>query len=117
MATEADVMISFPGVDAGTANDLAGELADYLAEEAPTAAVDRRREDPLTQDFGATLVIVLGATAVGTLAKGVAAWIARRQDAELHVRRVTPDGQVREATINGQVSARAERVLIDFFER
>lgn len=115
MAANSDVLISFLDADLATANDLAGDLAESLAEDTPTISVTRLREDPRTQDFGATLAIILGSTAITALAKGVASWLARRQDARLRLRRTAGNGQVREITLHGQPSARTERIVADFF--
>ena len=115
METHAGVQISFSGVDVATANQLAGDLADSLQQDAPTLMVERIREDRLTQDFGASLAIILGTSAVTALARGIAAWLARRQDARLVLRRTGPNGEVRELVIDGQVSGRAERLVSEFF--
>jgi hypothetical protein len=116
MPANSDLMISFIDTDLATANEFAGDLAESLAEDMPTASVTRLREDPHTQDFGATLAIILGSTAITALAKGVASWLARRQDAHLRLRRTTGNGQVREITLHGQPSARTERIVANFFE-
>jgi hypothetical protein len=116
MVAYSDVLVSFLDTDLATANDLAGDLAESLAEDAPTLSVTQLREDSRTQDFGATIAIILGSTAVTALAKGVAKWLARRQDARLRLRRTASNGQVREITLHGQPSARTERIVASFFE-
>ena len=116
MAADSDVLISFLDTDLATANDLAGDLAESLIGDTSTLSVSRLRRDPLTQDFGATLAIVLGSTAGAALAKGIAKWLARRQDAHLHLKRTARNGQVREITLDGQPSARIERIVVDFFK-
>jgi hypothetical protein len=116
MATHFLIGASSRDGDEATANILATDLEDSLSEAVPALTISRRREDPLAQDFGATLAVVLGTSAVTALAKGVAAWLARRQDARLVLRRTATDGQVRELTIDGQIGGRAERVIAQFFE-
>lgn len=116
MAASSDVLVSFLDADLATANDLAGDLVESLAEDAPTLSVTRLREDSRTQDFGATIAIILGSTAVTALAKGIANWLARRQDAHLRLRRTASNGQVREITLHGQPSAGTERIVANFFE-
>lgn len=115
MVADSDVTVSFIDTDLAMANDLAGDLAESLGEDVPDLSVTRFREDSRTQDFGATLAIVLGSTAVTALAKGVAKWLARRQDARLRLKRTARNGQVREITLEGQPSARTERIITDFF--
>lgn len=114
MPASSDILVSFPDTDMATANDLAGDLKESLAEDMPDLSVGRFRDDSRTQDFGATLAIVLGSTAVTALAKGIASWLARRQDAQLRLKQTTSDGQVREITLHGQPSARTERIVTDF---
>jgi hypothetical protein len=116
MAASSDILISFPDTDPATANELAGDLVESLVEDTPDLSVTRLREDPLSQDFGATLAIILGSTAVTALAKGVASWLARRHEAQLRLRRTMGDGQVHEITLRGQPTARTERIVTNFFE-
>jgi hypothetical protein len=116
MTKAADFLIAFQGVDVATANGLAADLEDFLSESVPDADIERRREDPLTQDFGATLAIIVGSAAVTALAKGVASWLARRQDARLVLKSVDIDGQVHEVQVDGQLGWRTERVLSEFFK-
>jgi len=53
----------------------------------PHVSVERRRERPDTQDFGATLSVILGTAAVTAIAKGIAAWLARNSGAQIEIRR------------------------------
>ncbi|MFI9061752.1 hypothetical protein ACIGQE_07750 [Streptomyces sp. NPDC053429] len=110
-----ELRVSFADVDLATANQLAEDLQEALAEEAPDAT--RQREDPLSQDFGATLVIILGSTAVTALAKGIAKWLARRQDARVQLKRTMTDGRVIDILIDGQATRRTERLIIEFLEK
>jgi len=112
----ADVLISFIDTDLAEANDMAGDLAESLGEDEPALSITRLREDSRSQDFGATIAIILGSTAVTALAKGLAAWLARRQDAHMCLRRTASNGQLREITLHGQPSARTERIVSDFFK-
>jgi Effector Associated Constant Component 1 len=49
--------------------------------------VDRQRERRDTQDFGATLAVVLGTAAVTAVAKGVAAWLAKNSGSRIEIKR------------------------------
>ena len=115
MGPSSDVLISFLDTDLATANELARDLVESLAQDTPTLSVARARENPRTQDFGATVAIILGSTAVTALAKGIAAWLARRQDAHMSLKRTVGDGQVREVTLHGQPTATTERIVTRFF--
>lgn len=115
MTNNSDLLISFVNEDLATANDLAGDLAEFLRDDIPALSVARLRQDSRTQDFGATIGIILGSAAVTSLARGVAAWLARRQDAHLRLERTMSNGQLREVTLHGQPSARTQRIIADFF--
>jgi hypothetical protein len=69
--------ISFPKASAAEANQFAGELADFLKDREPGLNVEQVRERADTQDFGATLVLVLRTASVTALAQGIAAWLKR----------------------------------------
>lgn len=107
------LVVSFDDVDVATANRFAADLADTLRHFAPAVETRRVRADPLSQDFGATLVIVLGSTAVTAIANGIQAWLAR-QDAGLTMKRTGAGGEVTEVTINGRASARTEEIVKAF---
>jgi hypothetical protein len=79
--------ISFPNATLSEGNRLAGTLANALRDADPNIAVERQRERPDTQDFGATLGVILGTAAAAALAKGIAAWLARNSGARVEIRR------------------------------
>lgn len=110
-----DVFISFVA-DPMSAQMMAGDLCDFLAIEAAGARVTRHREDPLAMDFGATLAIILGSSSVTALATGLAAWLRRRQDAHLQLRRRHPDGTVDDVIVDGRPGARHERIITQFLD-
>lgn len=76
-------IVSFEGVSHSDAQRYAKELQDALLDATPDITVQRRRESPLTQDFGATLVLILGAPAVVAVVKAVRDWLIRRNSASL----------------------------------
>lgn len=72
------VEIRFPGKTDDEANRLAAQLQKEiwsLGEE--EVEVRRRRENEDAQDFGATLILILGTAAVTAVARGIEAWIRR----------------------------------------
>jgi hypothetical protein len=78
------VIIKFPGESDEEANKHAGGLADELSEISGVKAKPAR-ERPETQDFGATLVLVLGTASVAAIANGIKSWLARTgTDAEIY---------------------------------
>ncbi len=56
-------IITFDDVSAADANRYAEELRQVLLEASPDVEVHRRRDDSHPQDFGATLVLLLGTPA------------------------------------------------------
>jgi hypothetical protein len=85
-------VITFPGETADVGNSYADELMQELLEADPTVRVEKRRDNLNAQDFGATLVLILGTGAVTALAKGLSNWIARNSGARITIQ--TPDGTV-----------------------
>ena len=81
------VIVSFPDVSIAEANRLANALADALQDIDPSIVVDRQRERPETQDFGASLAVILGTAAATAVAKGIAAWVARNSGVTIEIRR------------------------------
>lgn len=85
-------MLKFDGADISDANRYAESLRRALMETEPALSVDRVRTDATTQDFGATLVLVLGAPAVVAAVEAIKAWLVRNNQASISV--WTPDGIV-----------------------
>jgi hypothetical protein len=81
------LIMSFPDVTTAEGNRLANTLAETLRDVDPGITVDRQRERPDTQDFGASLAVVLGTAAATAVAKGIAAWLARNSGARIEIRR------------------------------
>src|SRR5260221_10981239 len=57
----------------------------------PDIEVRQKRSDDRTQDFGATLVLILGAPAVVVVAKALGDWLKLRNSAKITIKK---DGQV-----------------------
>jgi hypothetical protein len=83
------VRIAFPD----DTPDRAGNLAEDLAEEVRREVRDNgkpvqgevRRTDPEAQDFGTTLVILLGTRAVVILARAIRDWARRKEQATIEI--------------------------------
>lgn len=91
MSTQA-FMLKFDDVDLSEANRYAEDLRRALIEAEPALSVERVRTDMTTQDFGATLVLVLGAPAVVAAVKAIKDWLVRNNQASVSV--WTPEGTV-----------------------
>ena len=79
-------MIRFGDADVAEANRLASTLAEALRDVDPTILATQVRERQDTQDFGASLSVVLGTAAVTAVAKGIGAWLARNSGARIEIR-------------------------------
>ena len=106
MPSEHRLTLSFEGADLAEANRFAAELAEWLRDAGGPIDVREVRADPNAQDFGSTLVLLLGAPAVVALAKGVSAWLAMRPNAKVTLR--GKDGTV---IASGLTSADARAVI------
>jgi len=89
--SDKSLVVSFGDSTTAEGNRFAGSLADTLRALDPTIQVQRVRDRPDAQDFGASLVVILGTAAVTALAKGIASWLARNSGANIVIRR---EGQV-----------------------
>ena len=83
----APITFSFGDSTTADGNRFAGSLAETLRDLDPTIQIERVRERAETQDFGASLAVILGTAAATALAKGIASWLARNSGAKLEIRR------------------------------
>src|ERR1700724_1882840 len=86
MRTES-LVITFADAFTSDANRFAGDLAEALCDVDPSITVNRQREISDSQDFGSSLLVVLGTAAATAVAKGIAAWVARKSGARIEIRR------------------------------
>ena len=107
---EQTYIIEIEGVSPADANRYAEELRDTLRGAAPEIEVERRRADTNAQDFGASLVLVLGTPAVIVLAKAFRDWINRREDAKVSIK--TPRGEI----LIENVTARDAHKILELFK-
>jgi hypothetical protein len=84
------VVVKFENCSVADANRWAEDLRRDLLDGVPDMQVDRQRDNPAAQDFGATLVLVLGTPAIVMLAKALKAWLARNNAASIRLE--TADG-------------------------
>lgn len=103
---EQTYVITFDDASAAEANRYAGELRQALLDASPEVVVHRQRDDPGTQDFGATLLLLLGTPAAGAIVKAIGDWLALRHRASLTIKRA--DGEIVVRTIT---SARAAELI------
>ncbi len=90
--------ITFENVSPADASRYADELSNALLDATSDITIQRRREDPRAQDFGATLVLLLGTPAAVALAKTITTvignWLQLRQGQGVSVTVKTADRQI-----------------------
>ncbi len=87
------VRIMFEGMDRGEANRAVEQLRQAMVERVGDdviATIDK--DDPDSQDGGATLVLLFGSSAAVAIAQGVRAYLARRGDDRDRLTIKTADG-------------------------
>ncbi len=76
-------VISFDDVSPADTSRYADELNNALLDATADITTQRRRDDPRAQDFGTTLVLILGTPTAAALAKTIATvignWLALRK--------------------------------------
>jgi hypothetical protein len=71
------ITIAFPDTSTAEGNLCASSLIETLRDIDPNVQAETARLNPDAQDFGATIVLVLGTASVTAIANGIAAWIGR----------------------------------------
>lgn len=99
-------IIEIGGVSPALANQYAEELKEALLGATSEVEVEQRRADPDAQDFGATLVLILGTPVAVVLAKAFRDWINRRDNAKLHFK--SKDGEI---LLEGITARDVEKIL------
>jgi hypothetical protein len=101
--------IKFEGVSAAEANQYASELRNTLLDAIPDVKVDQRRDDIRSQDFGATLVLILGTPAVIAISKAIGNWLQLRNSASLTIEN---DGRVIARNITSKDAAKLAELML-----
>ncbi len=109
---EDQLIISFPEESEGQANILAQDLKEALEALQEVKEAETRRADPTSQDFGATLGIILGSGAAVAIAQGIKAWLTRHHSVTLRIER--PDGTVVMENLTAAKAVKlAEKLMAD----
>lgn len=96
-------VLTFPEASLAQANQYASDLAGTLRQLEKSIVVEQRRDRQDTQDFGATLVLVLGTASITAVANGIATWLLRNSGAKLQI---TSRGTVIATNLNSGDAAR-----------
>ena len=79
------VLLSFVNCSEADGDRFADSFVEAVRDIDKSIGLERRRQKSDTQDFGASLAVVLGTAAARSLAKGIAAWLARNSGADLEI--------------------------------
>ena len=108
---EQTYIITFDSASAADANRYAEELRQALLDASPDVEVHRRRDDPHTQDFGATLVLLLGTPAAAAMVTAISNWLALRNRASITVKRA--DEQIVVQNITSKKAGELAQLLLN----
>ena len=107
-------VISFDDVSPADASRYADELSNALLDATADITIQRRRGDPRAQDFGTTLVLILGTSTAAALAKTVPTvignWLKLRTSASLTVK--TSDGHIILRNVTSKQAAELARIFL-----
>lgn len=104
--TTQKLKISFGDEKPALATRFANELSKEITKSASDVQISVERDDPTNMDFGATLVLVLGAPAIVALVKALDNWLQLRNSASITIR--TEEGEV---IIDKANSADVDKIL------
>lgn len=89
---EQTYFLSFAGVSPAEANRYAEELREILLDATDEIDVRRQRENPLAQDLGASLALIMGTPALVVAVQAIGNWLQKRHSASLTI--VTSDQKI-----------------------
>ena len=106
--------ITFDDISPADANRYADELREILLDASPDVSVEPKRDNPLTQDFGTTLVLILGAPAAVVIARAIGNWLALRRGS---ISIETEKGEITKITATNLTNEAQLKVLEIFAEK
>jgi hypothetical protein len=83
--SEQTYLLTFTGVSEAEANQYAEELREALLDATTEIAVQRQRENPLAQDLGGILVLIMGTPAMVAAVNAIGNWLQKRRSASLTI--------------------------------
>lgn len=103
-------IITFDNISPADANHYAEELKNVLLDATSDVEVQRRRSDPRAQDFGATLVLILGAPAAVAIAKAIGDWLTLRRQTGITIK--TAHGEIVGTNITSKDALKLAELLL-----
>ena len=108
--SEQTYLLSFEGVSEAEANRYAEELREVLLDAEASIAVQRQRENPLAQDLGASLVLIMGTPAVVAAVQAIGNWLQKRRSASLTI--VTAEKKIIAENLTNQDAAQLLQLFL-----
>ena len=109
-------LIAFENVSPADANRYADELSNALLDASADIDVQRRRDNPHAQDFGTTLVLLLGTPAAVALAKTITTvignWLQLRQGQGVSVTVKIADRQISIKNMTGEQATQLVQLFL-----
>lgn len=102
-------IITFDNVSEADADRYASDLRNVILDASPDVEVERRRDDRYTQDFGAALVLLLGAPAVVAIAKATGDWLTRHKSVGISIK--TARGEIIGTNLTGKEALKLAELL------
>lgn len=78
--------ILFDDASPAEASRYADELSNAILDATPEVTLQRERSHPQAQDFGTTLVLILGAPATVAITTAISNWLKMRNNASLTIK-------------------------------
>lgn len=108
--SEQTYLLSFEGISEAEANRYAEELREILLDATAEVAVQRQRENPLAQDLGASLALIMGAPAVVAAVQAIGNWLQKRRSASLTI--VTAEKKIVAENLTNKDAARLLQLFL-----
>lgn len=104
------LIIRFDDVSVAEANRFANELRDIILDATDEIEMRFGQVELNSQDFGGTLVLVLGTPAVIAVAQGIRTWLQRRDTAKVTI--TTVNGEVRAEGLSSRDAVSAIQIAL-----
>lgn len=99
--------IRFQDISLAEAGEKAARLRQEILDSSPNVRVQLEKEDPLTQDPGTILAIILAGPAIVEIAKGIANYLSRERGKII----IEKNGKIIAEGISGADAARIMEAL------
>jgi hypothetical protein len=102
--------ITFDNRSVAEANHWASELKEFILDAASDVRVEQQRDNSYSQDFGATLLLVLGTPAVLAVSKALGNWLALHRQVSITIK--TLHGEIIGANLTSKDALKLTELLL-----